>query len=114
MFGYLNEDSLQRIHAISIRLKLELAGTSCQISSYQYDTAGTYAIKVESDEKMKNLFLFRPHAGMLGTIDTIEVYGAKLQKYYAEFLKTKLFYGLSITDVHYVEGSPDFLELYLR
>jgi hypothetical protein len=114
MFGYLNEDSLQRIHAISIRLKLELAGTSCEISSYQYDIAGTYAIKVVSEEKVKNLFLFRPHAGMLGTIDTIEVYGAKLQKYYAEFLKTKLFYGLSITDVHYVEGSPDFLELYLR
>lgn len=115
MYGFLNEDSLQRIQNIYMGFKNYPAYAAYDIESYVYDLrAGVHALKITRNGETLNLFLFYPATNNTGKIGSIALYGLNLQGHYNAMRSSMMAFGMPISDISFDSGMEDFLDIYLE
>lgn len=112
MYGYLNQDSLQRIKNIENGFRNFPAYSTYQIKSYLYDMkVGCHALEITRNGQTVNLFLFYPDVNRSGKIGSIALYGANLQGHYNAMRSSMTAFGMPISDISFDSGVETFLDI---
>ncbi len=112
MYGYLNQDSLQRIKNIENGFRNFPAYSTYQIKSYLYDMkVGCHALEITRNGQTVNLFLFYPDVNGSGKIGSIALYGANLQGHYNAMRSSMMAFGMPISDISFDSGVETFLDI---
>lgn len=115
MYGYLNQDSLQRIKNIENGFRNFPAYSAYQIRSFVYDLRlKVHALEITRNGDFVNLFLFYPSTNGNGKIGSIAIYGAGLQGHYNAMRSSMMAFGMPITDISIESGKETFLDIYIE
>lgn len=114
-FGYLNQDSINRIRNIEMDLKNNPLYSSYQIRYYIYDSfADVHALEISKNGAKVNLWLFYPDVSNNGKIGSIALYGLYLQGHYNAIKSSMTVFDISVSDISFDSGLESFLDIYLN